>query len=132
MHIKYLVILTCSFQIAAILYFALICCPAHIDSHRDSILYVLMYLFLTYMDKRHNVTVTYFLKFKIIFLKFIFSLLRRHLNFLCFDIWATKLCILTELCAKLPNEGPYGPIFDKECYPITQQSFNMTFCGVQS
>ena len=77
MHTKYLLILTCSFKIAAILlfFFDLLFCPYR---HRDFILHILMYLFLTFIHKRNNTTVTYFLKFMTIFLKFIYSLLLPH------------------------------------------------------
>ena len=47
----------------------------HIDGHRDFILYKRMYLFLTYIHKKNNATVIYFLNFMSIFLKFIYSLL---------------------------------------------------------
>ena len=48
-------------------YFPLICYPAHIDSHRDFKLHILMYLFFTYIHKRNNITVTYYLKFLTIY-----------------------------------------------------------------
>ena len=56
-----------------------------------------MYIFFTYIHNRNNATVTYFLKFISIFLKFIYSLLLINLNFMCFDTWATKtkLCVLS-------------------------------------
>ena len=53
MHIKYLVILTCRFSMAA--------------SHGDFISHILKYLFFTCIHKRNNATVTYFLKFMNIF-----------------------------------------------------------------
>ena len=56
-------------------YFSLIFYPAHTDSCRDFIVHIPMYLFFTYIHKRNNATVTYFLKFMSIFLKFIYSLL---------------------------------------------------------
>ena len=49
--------------------FSLICCPAQIDSNRDFILHILMYLFFTFTHKRNNATVTFFQKFMNIFLK---------------------------------------------------------------
>ena len=85
MYIKYLVIFT--FKRQPLWYFSLICCPAHTDSHRDFMLYILTYLLFTFIHKRNNVTVTYFLKFMSIFLKFMYSFISsRHLNFMCFDI----------------------------------------------
>ena len=44
-------------------YFSLICYPVHLDSYRDFILHILMYIFFTYIHKKNNATVTYFLKF---------------------------------------------------------------------
>ena len=74
--IPYLVILTCSFKWQLLGYFSLICYPAHIDSLRDFISHILKYLFFTYLYKRNDATVTYFLKFmSITFSKFIYSLL---------------------------------------------------------
>ena len=72
MHIKCLVILACSFKMAAILvvFFNLLSCPY---SHRDFILHTLMYLFFTFIHKMNNATVSYFLKFMSIFLKFFTS-----------------------------------------------------------
>ena len=60
-------------------YFSLICYPAHLDSHRDFMLHILMYLFFTVIHKRNNAT-------------------------------KTKLCVLSLLCTKMPND-PYGLIF---------------------
>ena len=66
-HIKYLVILTCSFKMAVSLVLYLIYYAAHINSHRGFILHTLMYLFFTYTLKRNSATVTYFLKFMSIY-----------------------------------------------------------------
>ena len=50
MHIKYLLILTCSFQMAPILlFFSLIYSPAFIDSHRNFIDGMNIYLCPQYM-----------------------------------------------------------------------------------
>ena len=51
MHIKYLMILTCSFKWQPFWYFSLICYPAHIGSHRDFISHILKYLLFTYIHK---------------------------------------------------------------------------------
>ena len=101
-HIKYLVILTYSFQMAGILGISLICYPVCIDRHRDFILHMLRYLFFTYIH--NNATVTYFLKFMGSFFKFIYSLLLWGL--MHFETWAikTKLCTSSWLCAKMLNE----------------------------
>ena len=58
MHIKYLVILTCSFLMTAILvlFFDLLSCPY---SLRDLIFHILMYLFFTFIHKRNNATGTF-------------------------------------------------------------------------
>ena len=40
MHIKYSVILTCSFKCQPFWYLSLICYPAHTDNHRDFILHI--------------------------------------------------------------------------------------------
>ena len=71
MHIKCLVILTCSFQMAAILglFFDLLSCPCR-RSHRLDI--ACTYVSLLY--KRNDANVSFFLKFMSIFLKFINSL----------------------------------------------------------
>ena len=45
------------------------------------------YLFVTYMHKRNNDTVTYFLKFMSIFFKSYTPYL------MCFDIWARKTIV---------------------------------------
>ena len=86
MHIRYLVILTCSFYMGShfdiFLWFAT-------GSHRDFISHVLTYLFFTFIHKR-----TYFLKFMIIFLKFIYSLLLTHV-FWHVGSLRLKLCILS-------------------------------------
>ena len=63
MHIKYLVILTCSFKWQPFWYFSLFCYPAHVDSHTNFISHVHMYLFCTFIHKRDNATVTDLLKF---------------------------------------------------------------------
>ena len=73
MNIKYLVILTGNFLNGN--HFVIF---PHTDSCRDIILHVLTYLFFTFIHKRNNATVTYFLKFMTIFLKFICSLLLTH------------------------------------------------------
>ena len=123
MHIKYLVILTCSFQMAAILvlffdlhsclhresqklhvwceyshmpllyadyiliivtyssqmaailvlFFDLLSC--HAEGHRDFISLILMYVFFTFIHKRNNATVAFFLKFMIIIVKSIDSVI---------------------------------------------------------
>ena len=77
MHIKYLMIIICSFEMAVILVFF---CPASVGSHRDFISHVLQYLFFTYIHKRNNATVTYFLKFVSIYFKIhiLFTSLRHH------------------------------------------------------
>ena len=87
MHIKYLVILTCSFKWHPFWYFSLICHPAHIDRHRDFILHILTYLFFTFIHKRTSATGTFtseiyehFLKIHLLFTSL------SHLNFMCFDI----------------------------------------------
>ena len=49
-----------------------LCYPAH--HHGDYILHMPMYLFFTYIHKRNNANVTYFLKFMSIFLKLLTSL----------------------------------------------------------
>ena len=74
-QVKFLVILCYGFKWQPFLYFQLICYPAHTDSHRDLILHVLMYPFFTYVHKSNNTTLTYFLKLRSIFSKFIYSLL---------------------------------------------------------
>ena len=74
-HIKYVVILTCSFKWQPFWYFSLTCCPTHTDSHRDFILHIPLYLFFTFIHKRNNATVNFFLKFMSIFLKSIYPLL---------------------------------------------------------
>ena len=65
--------------------------------------HVLQYLFFTYIQKRNNATATYSLKFMGIFYKSIYLLLQ---GIMFCDIWATKtkLCALSKLCAKMPNE----------------------------
>ena len=68
-HIKYLMILTCSFKWQPFWYFSLICYPVHTGNHRDFISHILKYLFFTYFHKRNNAIVTYFLKFVSIFKK---------------------------------------------------------------
>ena len=79
-HIKYLVILRCSFQMAVILllFFYLLSCFK--DRHRDVILHMLVYLFFTYIHKRNNATVTYFVKFMSIKknIHILFTSLRHH------------------------------------------------------
>ena len=42
-------------------------CSSHIDSLRDFILHILMYLFFTFIQKRNNANVPFFLKFMSIF-----------------------------------------------------------------
>ena len=68
MHIKYLVILTCDFSMAAILvlFFDMLSC-LHRQSWRLHIAYT-HYLFFTFIHKRNNATVIFFLKFMSIFL----------------------------------------------------------------
>ena len=61
-------------NLAAILVFFFHLLFCHTDSHRDFILHILMYIFFTFVHTRNNATVTYFLKFMTIFLKFIYSL----------------------------------------------------------
>ena len=56
--------------------------------------HIFMYLFLTSIQKRNNATVAFFLKFMSISFKSVFFTSLSHLNFLCFDRWATK----TKLC----------------------------------
>ena len=96
MHIKYLVILACIFNWQPFWYFSLICCPVHTDSHRDFILHILMYLFFSFIHKRNYGTVNFFSGIYEHFLKIhlLFTSLS-HLNSMCFDIWATKLCVLS-------------------------------------
>ena len=65
---------------AAIWYFSLICCPAHTDSHRDFILLVPLYLLFTFIHKRNNATVAFFLQFMSIFLKSIYSFISKPFN----------------------------------------------------
>ena len=69
MYIKYLVILTCSFLNGSHFGTSLFCYPAHTDSHQDFMLHILMYPFFTFIHKRNNATVTFYLKFMSIFLK---------------------------------------------------------------
>ena len=69
-------------------HFSSICYPAHTDSQRDFMLHILMHLFFTYIHKRNNATVTYFLNFIDISLKPIYCLILRGI--MCFDMWATK------------------------------------------
>ena len=64
MYIRYLVILTCSFLMAAILVLLF----DLLSSHRDFILHLLMYILFTFIHKRNNATVIFFLKFVSIFL----------------------------------------------------------------
>ena len=57
MHIKFLVILVVVvFKQQPFWYFPFICYPVLVDSHWD-------FIFFTYIHKRSNATVTYFLKF---------------------------------------------------------------------
>ena len=74
MHIKYLMILTCSFSMAAILAFFF-----DLLSAQKAVIETSYHMFLsisfTYIHKRNYATVTYFLKFVSILLKFIHSLL---------------------------------------------------------
>ena len=67
-HIRYLVILTLNgshfgtltnFKWQPFWYFSLICYPSQLDSHRDFISYILMYLFCTYIHKRNKATVAF-------------------------------------------------------------------------
>ena len=74
MHMKYLVILTCSFYMAAIL----VICYSHTDSLRDFILHILMYILFIFIHKKNKATITLFLKLMSIFLKFTYSLLLTH------------------------------------------------------
>ena len=71
MHIKHFVILTSVSKWQLFWHFSLIYYPAHIGSHRDFISHILKYLIFTYIHKRNNVTVTYFLKFMSILKKII-------------------------------------------------------------
>ena len=48
-HIKYLVILTCSFKWQTCWYFSLTCYPAHTDSKTDFILHTYTYVSLLYL-----------------------------------------------------------------------------------
>ena len=59
-------------------YFSLVFYPVYTDHHRDFVSHILEYLFFTYIHKRNNATVTYFLKFMSVFFKPIYSLLLRH------------------------------------------------------
>ena len=74
------------------------------DSCRDFILHLLMYLFFTYIHKMTNSIVTCFLKFLSILLKSVYC--TSYLNFTCFGMLATKtkLCVLSYVFAKIPNE----------------------------
>ena len=69
MYRKYLVILTFSFQMAAILLLLF----DLLSAYRDFILHLLMYLFFTYIHKSNNATAIYFLKFMSIFFKSMYS-----------------------------------------------------------
>ena len=91
-HIKYLVIMTCIFKWQPFWYFCLICCPTHIDSHWDFIFHIAYISSLPSYTKGIMPLSPFFLKFMSIFLKSIYSC---HLNFICFDIWATK----TKMCS---------------------------------
>ena len=84
-HIKYLAILTCSFQMAAILvlFFDLLCCPYR-QSQKLHIAYCIYFLF-TFIHKRNDATTIFFLKFMSIFLKFTYSFTSHPC--MCFDIW---------------------------------------------
>ena len=64
-----------SFEWQPFWYFSLICCRAHTDCYRDFILHILVYLFFTFIHKRNNASVTFFLKFMSIFSKSMYSLL---------------------------------------------------------
>ena len=98
MHIKCLLIPTCSFQVAAILvlFFDLLSCPKR-QPQRLHFSYTYV-SFFTYIHQRNNVTVTFFSEIYKHFVKIhiLFTSLK-HLNLMCFDILATKtkLCVLS-------------------------------------
>ena len=90
---------------AAILVFFFDLLSAHVGSHRDFTSQILKYLFFTYIHKRKNATVTYFLKFVSMFLKFICSLLMHSPLKLSYALLANYM----PKCQM--SSGPYGPIF---------------------
>ena len=77
-----------------------------------------MYLFFTYVHKRNNVTVAYFLKFMTIY----------SLNFMCLDILPTesKLCVFSYM-PKYQSSGPYGPVFTSLISPWFSHCHDMSF-----
>ena len=78
-------------------YFSLSCCSVHTDNQRDFISQKLMCLLFTFIPKKNNVTVNFFSEIYEHFLKIhLLFTSRSHLNFIYFDIWATKakLCVL--------------------------------------
>ena len=109
MHIKYLVNLTYNYEIAAILktFFDGVYCPyswswrLHIASTYLSLLY----------QHTQCATVAYFPKFMSIFLNS-FILFTSHLNFMCFDIWASKTILVKYVPKCQMSLGTYGPIFE--------------------
>ena len=114
MHIKYLVILTfVLFKWHQFWYFSLICYPAHFGSHRHFTSHILQYLFFTYIHKRNHATITYFLKFISIFLKFIYSSEAPCALTYMHDPLKLSLALLANCVPKCQmSSGPYGPIFN--------------------
>ena len=110
-------------------YFSLICHPAHIDSHRDFILHILMYLLFTYIHTRNNATVTFFSEIYKHFLKnhWLFTCQRHVFWYEGNDMSCVFLANYVPKCQM--SSGPYGPIFKYALYTSSRVlQLNWLYC----